>query len=198
MRITRSPIPFRHLGCRLSAVSLAFCLAALFACQQSPGPGEKEEVPITLSEVPVKVLATAEEVCDRIGGVMVVDWFWDIEDQCWECNLHGLPRSAELDITKDAEFSELELVYDLTEVEELLPEVSDRIKEMCRYNHDPLKRTPFIELSLRRLEHLDNIPSLQKAWSLDGVVMEFQCPTGADFEIDAKGMYSTKKLDDLD
>jgi hypothetical protein len=197
-------------------VSLAFCLLSLFACQHSPGtgekeaapimdlpsftgPGEKEEVPIMPSEVPAEVRATAEDICDRIGEVVVVvDWFWDIEDQCWECSLYGLPRSAELDITKDAGFSELELVYEIAEVEEALPEVADRIKEMCRSEHDPLKRTPFIELSLRRQEHLDSIPSLQQAWSLDGVVMEFQCPTGADFELDAKGMYVTRKLDDLD
>jgi hypothetical protein len=196
-------------------VSLAFCLAALFACQKSPGtvekeavpitnrpiftgPGEKEEVSIMPSEVPAEIRATAEDICDRIGEVVVVDWFWDIEDQCWECSLHGLPRSAELDITKDAKFSELELVYEIAEVEKALPEVADRIKELCRSEHDPLKRTPFIELSLRRQEYLDSIPSLQQAWSLDGVWMEFQCPTGEDFELDAKGIYVTRKLDDLD
>jgi transcription-repair coupling factor (superfamily II helicase) len=84
------------------------------------------------------------------------------------------------------------------EVEEALPEVADRIKELCRFEHDPLKRTPFIELSLRRQEYLDSIPSLQKAWSLDDVVMEFQCPTGTDYEIDANGIYVLRKLDDLD
>jgi hypothetical protein len=196
-------------------VSLTFCLIVLFACQKSPvtgekkamstmnlpfftGPGEKEEVPIMPSEVPADVRATADDICDRIGEVVVVEWFWDIEDQCWECSLHGLPRSAELDITKDAKFSELELAYEIAEVEEALPEVADRMKELCHSEHDPLKRTPFIELSLRRQEHLDSIPSLQQAWSLDGVVMEFQCPTGADFELDAKGIYVTRKLDDLD
>jgi hypothetical protein len=150
------------------------------------------------SEVPAEVRAAAGEICDRIGGAVVVEWFWDLEDQCWECRLHGLPRRAELDITKDAEFSELELAYELAEVEEALPEVADRIKEMCRSKYDPLKRAPFIELSLRRQEHLDTIPGLQQAWSLNGVVMEFQCPNGADFELDAKGMYATRKLDDQD
>ena len=198
MITTRNHSPFRCLFLCFCAVSLVLSLAILCACQRSSSPGEKEEVPTLPSEVPEKIRAAAGEICDRLGGAMVLEWFWDIEDQCWECRLHGLPRSAELDITTDAEFSELELVYDLAEVEDALPDVAKRIKEMCRSEHNPTKGNPFIELSLRRREYLDKIPALQQAWSLDGVVMEFQCPTGADFELDAKGMFVTRKVDDQD
>jgi hypothetical protein len=96
-----------------------------------------------------------------------------------------------LDIRTDGTFSELELAYELAEVEEALPELAEKIRDMCHVDDGM-----FIELSLRREELLNPLPTLAEAWKLSGVVLEFQCPNGRDFEMDARGAVGISQIDD--
>ena len=166
-------------------------LAACLACSSSPGPGEVEETATESSEIPEAVLETADSVARRIGAGHCDAWYWDNEDQDWECTFVGLSRQAELDILPDGGFSELELVYGLEEVERILADEALYIRERCRDDPDVV-----IELSLRREEHLDDVPELAEAWSKSGVVLEFQCPNGVDYEIDALHGGVMRKVDD--
>jgi hypothetical protein len=170
---------------------LTLLLTVVAACSGDPFPGEQEEIPTRAEDVPDVVRAAAAKICERLGGARCQQWFWDTEDQVWEVTLTGLPRRAELDITPDGTFSELELVHELSEVEQVLPDVAKLIKSKCRTDRGIL-----IELSLRREAYLDNIPSLAQAWAMSGVVLEFQAPNGRDFEIDARGMCITRPVDD--
>lgn len=179
-------------------VSFSFVVLAsglLLSCSKPEAqfvrPGEAEESERLPGDVPPIVQATAKDICNRLGGAVVVGWYWDIEDKGWECRLHGLARPAELDITADGKFSELEIFYEFAEVQEALPEVAKKIKQMCQSDAEP-----FIELSLRRLERLDSLPTLKEAWSLSGVVLEFQCKSGADYELDARGLHIDRARDD--
>jgi hypothetical protein len=171
---------------------ILFSLVVLPSCSRSSFPGEQEEVPTDVNDVPIEVRAAADRYCKRLGGARCEQWYWDREDHVWECKLHGLSRAAEIDIEPDGGFSELELVYDFTEVEKILPDMGRTIREKCRGD-----KGVFIELSLRREAFLDDIPELEDAWKMSGVVLEFQCPNGWDFEMDAKGMTISKKVDDL-
>jgi hypothetical protein len=123
---------------------------------------------------------------------MSVAWYWDSEDNVWETTLAGLPRRAELDVEPDGRFSELELVYDLAEVEQVLADVARTIRSKCHADSGI-----FVELSLRREEYLDAISELREAWSKDGVVLEFQGPNRQDFEMDARGMILSHPVDDV-
>ena len=154
-------------------------------------PGETEELERGPDKVPAHVIAAAESVCQRLGGAVIVGWYWDIEEQGWECKLHGLSRTAELDITQAGEFSEIEIVYTFDEVKTILPEVAEQMSQMLHTDE-----APFVELSLRRIEHLDTLPDLKTAWSLSGIVLEFQCTSGPDFELDSKGLYLKRNKDD--
>ena len=53
-----------------------------------------------------------------------------------------------------------------------------------------------LELSLRRPALLADLPTLAEAWTRSGVVLEFQCPNGWDFELDALGTYVSSRVDD--
>jgi hypothetical protein len=185
----------RSPDCRIlgpvAAIMIALFITTIWGCSRSSFPGDQEEVHTDTDDVPSEVLAAAEKYCDRLGKVRIKEWFWDTEDECWECTIVGLSRRAELDIEPDGTFSELELVFEMSEVEKILPEVAKVIQEKSR--NDP---HVFIELSLRREAYLDDIPDLKKAWSLSGIVLEFQCSNGRDFEIDARGMQIKKKVDD--
>lgn len=171
----------------------AACAALLLlaACTQDPLPGQHEERDTPERDVPAVVREAAAAACARLGGARVTAWAWDTEDDAWEAQLAGLPREAELDLLPDGRFSELELVYAFEEVAAALPEVAERIREKCRTDQGLL-----IELSLRREEHLDGPPELAAAWRLDGVVLEFQGPDRADFELDARHMLVTHPVDD--
>lgn len=181
----------RQIGYSIAVILLIIAMAILSACSRSPFPGEQEEIPTKTEDVPARVLAAAVEFCERIGGAQYNEWFWDTEDNVWECTQVGLPRRAELDIAPDGSFSELELVYDFSEVELTLSEVARFIRTKCRTESDTI-----IELSFRREVYLDDIPELKEAWSLSGIVLEFQCPNGRDFEIDTRGMIITRPVDD--
>jgi len=172
-------------------ILLALIMGTLITCSPAPFPGDQEEIPTKAEDVPAEVRAAAAGFCKRLGTARCKAWFWDTEDQVWESTLAGLSRTAELDIAPDGSFSELELVYDLAEVEQVLPDIATLIRAKCRNDPDVL-----IELSLRREAFLDDIPTLKKAWSMSGVVLEFQCSSGRDFEIDARGVCITKKVDD--
>jgi hypothetical protein len=175
----------------IAVILFVLSLAAIAACSKSVIPGEQEEIPTQANDVPDPIRIAAIKFCKRLGRAQREAWFWDVEDQCWECTLSGLSRQAELDINPDGSFSELELVYDFTEVEKALPEVAEMIRNKCR--NEP---GVFIELSFRREEFLDDIPELKQAWSQSGVVLEFQCPNGRDFELDARGRFITRPVDD--
>jgi hypothetical protein len=170
---------------------LVLASGGLPACSDSPFPGEQEEVKAEVEEVPAEVKAAAVGIGHRVGGARCEAWYWDREDEVWECTFDGLSRRAELDIAPDGTFSELELVYGLAEVEQALPDIAEWIRTQCR--DDP---GVYIELSIRREQHLDDIPELAEAWTLSGFVLEIQCPNGRDFEVDSKGMGITKKVDD--
>jgi hypothetical protein len=85
----------------------------------------------------------------------------------------------------------VELVHEFAEVEAALPEVAERIRRFCR-----TREGLFLELSLRREIYLDDVPELREAWSRSGVVLECQCPGGRDVEIDARGVFVQRPLDD--
>jgi hypothetical protein len=171
--------------------SLAILATLVIGCSPAPFPGEKEEVHAATRDVPPEVRAKAVQVCELLGAT-TTEWFWDRESEDWEVVLEGMSRIAELDVLPSGEFSELELVYTLAEVEEILPGVAVSIREKCRDDPDVL-----IELSLRREEYLKDVPDLGFAWTLSGVVLEFQCPNGRDFELDAKNMLIEHPVDDI-
>lgn len=172
---------------------LLFCAtAAIAACNEVAPPGALEERPTAESEVPEAVQLAAAKLCARMGKTSVRDWVWDTEDQNWEVAVVGLPREAELDVLPDGTFSELELVYTLAELDAALPEVAQQVRSRVGERHVK------IELSLRRVEHLDSLPELSTAWKLDGVVLEFQGEGRGDHELDARGMLLTHPVDDHD
>ncbi len=191
MRTQRKLKPGRWISRPAMAILLVLTITALAACPRAPSPGEQEEIRTEAKDVPAKIRVAAVRFGELIGGARCEEWFWDTEDNCWECTLIGLSRRAELDIEQDGSFSELELVYDIAEVEQVLPDMAGFIRTQCRTGSGV-----FIELSLRREAYLRNIPELKKAWSLSGVVLEFQCPNGRDFEVDARGMRIMKPVDD--
>lgn len=181
----------RRLRATLLGMTWIAVVAATAGCSKGPAPGEVEETARATEEVPAAVLDGARAVAGRIGAGGCEAWFWDREDEDWECSFTGLSRKAELDILPDGSFSELELVHDLAEVEQVLEDEATFIRERCRDEPDVV-----IELSLRKEEHLDDIPDLAEAWKLDGIVLEFQCPNGVDYEIDARHKGVMKQLDD--
>jgi hypothetical protein len=187
----RAASPARRFTSRIVAVLAILALESLSACSDSPFPGEREEVKVDASKVPAVVRAAAVGIGHRVGGATCEAWYWDREDSAWECTFVGMSRRAELDINPDGTFSELELVYELAEVEAALPKMAEWIRTHCH-----AETGMFIELSIRREHYLDDIPELAEAWTLSGFVLEIQCANGHDFEVDAKGMVITKKVDD--
>lgn len=175
---------------REAIIVLIACITGS-ACSRGLAPGETEEVSVTEAEVPAVVREAAIAIAARIGAGHCNSWFYDREDQDWECEFTGLARSAELDILPDGSFSELELVYEFEEIEAVLGEEAAYIRENCRNESGVL-----IELSLRREVYLDDIPDLAEAWSMSGVVLEFQCPNGNDFEVDSLHKGIRKRADD--
>jgi hypothetical protein len=151
-----------------------------------------EEVHAAESEVPVVVRAAGERIATQLGGTLG-EWAWDRESLDWEVAVLGLTRQAELDILPDGRFSELELVHSLDEVQAALPRVFQQIQAHC---HDD--RRAFVELSLRREEYLVALPTLAEAWERDGVVLEFQCSNGNDYELDARELLLEHRLDDTE
>lgn len=181
MRPTRPPRP--------SVLALALLLAG---CSRTSQVGGAEETTTAESEVPLVVRSTAQRVCQRLGTATTGRWQWDEESQDWEVQVLGLTRQAELDILPDGRFSELELVHALAEVEAALPEIAATIHQKCR------QESALIELSLRSEAHLDPLPDLKSAWALDAVVLEFQCTSGRDFELDARHLLLEDKIDDVE
>jgi len=174
------------------AIVQAVVVVAVFAaCTPAPEPGDPEEIATSAEKVPEAVSTAAADFGARAGGARCEAWYWDTESEDWECTFVGLDRQAELDVTSEGGFSELELVYEFAEVAEALPDVADLIRGKC---HD--ENGVFIELSLRRDVFLDDIPSLEEAWKASGVVLEFQCASGRDFEVDARKMMITSPVDD--
>ncbi len=174
----------RVLGIVLAALSVTGCV-------EDPLPGQDEERPVAEQDVPAQVRIAAAKACARLGRATVTAWAWDTEDDAWEMQVEGLSRQAELDLNPDGSFSELELVYGFDEVAALLPEVAENIRSKCHTDQGLL-----IELSLRREEYLDSLPGLGEAWRMDGVVLEFQGPGRADYELDARGMLVKHPVDD--
>lgn len=173
---------------------LALILALCSGCSRGSSIDQPEETIKKPEDVPIHIRTAVEGYCKRLGiNVQWRTWMWDSEDDCWECLLRGLGRRAELDVAKDGRFLELELVYDFVEIENALPEVASRILAKCRSRENVL-----IELSLRHDSFLDEVPDLAEAWTMNNVVIEFQCANGSDFEIDAHGKGRVQLMDDLD
>ena len=164
----------------------------LSGCSPAPDLGAQEEVAKARSEVPAAVQVTAARLAERVGGTLSDEWFWDTESEDWECAVVGLPRRAEIDVLPDGRFSELEFVYTRAEVQAALPDAAAFIDHECR--EDP---KVVIELSLRREQLLDPLPTLAEAWDMSGVVIEFQCPNGRDFEFDARFEGFEQRIDDV-
>ncbi len=171
---------------------LALAHLPLVACREGVAPGSLEERPTAESEVPTEVQLAAAKLCARMGKTSVQGWAWDSEDRNWEVAVVGLAREAELDLLPDGSFSELELVYTLAELDAALPDVATQVRSRVG------ERNVKIELSLRRVEHLDTLPELPAAWKLDGVVLEFQGEGRGDHELDARGLVLTHPVDDHD
>jgi hypothetical protein len=153
-----------------------------------------EESAVATEEVTANVREKAGEVCATLGpGVACREWFWDGEDGVWECPVDGLERAAELDITHDARFSELEYVYAFDEVARTVPHMAQMITETCAEQGISL-----VELSVRSEELLDPRPDLAALWSRGGVFLETQCANGYDFEVDPFGAMVAKSDDDID
>lgn len=181
----RYSLPFRS---RLAATLL---ILAAVSCDRTPQRGEPEEIETAPNEVPAAAQVTAARIADRIGG-RADRWYWDTESDDWECSLVGRSRTTELDVGSDGRFAELELIYTFDEIAEALPEIAAEIERLCRGSQGAI-----IELSLRREDLTDPLPSLGEAWRSSGVVIEFQCPNGRDFEMDARRMTVEQKLDDV-
>lgn len=169
--------------------SRSLLLLVLLTCPACGRDGA-EEVQAAESEVPLAVRATGERIATQLGGTLGA-WVWDRESLDWEVAVLGLARQAELDILPDGRFSELELVHGLDELQAALPAVFAQVQSRC---HDD--RRAFVELSLRREEYLAKPPTLAEAWELDGVVLEFQCSNGIDYELDARELVLEHRLDD--
>ena len=172
---------------RLAVLGLA---AGAAACSPDPAPGEQEEVARAVEDVPAVVQVTAARIGERVGAE-ADDWHWDREGDDWEVSLEGLPRAAELDVTPDGGFSELELVFTFEEVEAALPEAAAFIRKTCRGTEGVV-----IELSLREESLLSPLVGLE-AWGQEGVVLEFQCADGGDYEFDARDMVTKQPMDDV-
>lgn len=143
-------------------------------CAPDHRPGAQEEDPKAIEEVPAAVRDGAEAVARRLGQGRCEAWFFDRESQDWECRFVGLSRQAELDILPDGSFSELELVYRLDEFEPALADEAAYIRDRCR--NDP---GVFIELSLRKEEHLDPIRSWRRPGRRTAWFWSFNVPTGS-------------------
>lgn len=173
-----------------SALVAMLLIAGSFPASASSEP---EEVPTPTEKVPLSVRAKAASITAGLGEDVRCDaWFWDTEDDLWECTVVGLDRTAELDIPEPDGFEELELVFTFEEVRESLPYVALTIEETC----EDVRHT-VIELSLRDENRLDVHLDLPHQWSKDDVRIEVQCPNGYDFELDPFGGMTTAADDDV-
>lgn len=174
-----------------AVLSASACLLAV-ACSEVRSAGDKEEVPKSVDDVPAAVQVTAARLAERLGG-SVGAWAWDTESEDWECAVNGLGRAVEMDIRSDGAFDEMEFVFTFDELEAALPDVAKIVSQQCRTEEGAL-----IELSLRREALLVPEPRPAEVWSKSGVVIEFQCANGRDFELDARNMAIESKVDDRD
>ncbi|MGD8375681.1 MAG: hypothetical protein PVF68_06035 [Acidobacteriota bacterium] len=173
-----------------SALVATLLIAGSFVAVASSEP---EEVPTPTENVPLSVREKAASITAGLGEDVRCDaWFWDTEDDLWECTVVGLNRKVELDIPEPAGFEELELVFTFEEVRESLPYVALTIEETC----EDVRHT-VIELSLRDENRLDIDLDLPHQWSKDDVRIEVQCPNGYDFEMDPFGAMTTAADDDV-
>lgn len=179
----------RHTLLRTAAVSASIALLAV-ACSEVKGAGDKEEIPKSVDDVPAAVQVTAARLAERLGG-RVGSWAWDTESEDWECSVEGLDRDVEMDVRTDGTFDEMEFVFTFAELEAALPDIAKVLRDKCRGEDGAV-----IELSLRREELLVPEPFPTELWSKSGVVIEFQCANGRDFEMDARNMVLESKVDD--
>jgi hypothetical protein len=175
------------------AVAALVAVVAL-SCGDAGVENAMEESAVATEDVTAAVREKAVEIGAALGpGVGCREWFWDGEDGAWECPLEGLERTAELDITHDARFSELEFVYSVDEVVQVVPHLAEMITETCGAEGISL-----VELSIRSEELLDPRPDLAALWSRGGVFLEVQCANGYDFEVDPFGAMVATPDDDID
>lgn len=154
----------------------------------------QEEVRTAPQDVPEPIRLKAESVLARVGGdVSCAEWYWDSEDDAWECVVAGHDRALELDLTPEGEFSELEYEFTGEEVLATVPYLAELIESTCE---DPAGAV--IELSMRREEFVGQEPDLSAWWEQDDLFFEVQCPDGYDFEVDAYGTMVTDSDDDVD
>lgn len=184
---------------RAAAVLSSMLLAAvLTACgdgtDQGTRPIEQEETLATTETVPEAVRAKASEIGALLGPGLHCDrWFWDGEDSAWECTLLGHSRAAELDITREADFDELELVVTYAEIERFAPLMAEMILSTCGGSEQMVA-----EISLRSEDLITPKPDFEDLWTEPDVFLEVQCPTGEDFEIDPFGSLITTPDDDVE
>jgi len=142
--------------------ALALLAVALTAC----GGGDdreiveataQEETLATTETLPDTVLAKAMEISALLGPeVHCHRWFWDAEDLVWECTLVGLSRTAELDITPEARFSELELAVTFVEIQRFAPDIAEMIQSTCGSSEQTVA-----ELSMRHVDLISAEPDLE-------------------------------------
>jgi hypothetical protein len=157
-------------------------------------PDDLEEVATAEEEVPTVVRSRAEEILGELGPHVACNaWYWDQEDDVWECTLAGLSRPAELDLEPDGGFSEMEFVMGLGRIELAAPYLDDMIEETCGQPDGVV-----IEVSIRRESDVNAEPDFDALWGTDGVFLEVQCPDGTDFEVDGYGSLVLNPNDDID
>ena len=173
---------------------VALCVSAASSCgAPTAAPEVHEETHVAAPEVPQVVQDKGVEVARRLGrDVRCSEWLWDSEDSVWECVVSGLPRGAEIDVTPEGRFSELELVLDYAELREAVPSVADMLVATCKEPEGTLA-----ELSLRAEALARAEPRLASIWGQNDVFLEIQCPDGHDFEVDPFGALVTTPDDDV-
>jgi hypothetical protein len=179
--------------------ALALLAVALTACgggdnRDTAEVTEQEETLATTETLPDTVLAKAMEINALLGPEVHCDrWFWDDEDSAWECTVVGLSRTAELDITPEARFSELELAVTFVEIQRFAPDIAEMIQSICGSSEQTVA-----ELSMRHVDLISAEPDLEELWTEPDLFLEVQCPGGEDFEIDPFGSLITASDDDVD
>lgn len=157
-------------------------------------PDDVEEIATPAEEVPTVVRSKAEEIVNGLGPHVACDaWYWDQEDEVWECTVIGLTGEAELDVSPDGTFSEMEFVVTLGRVELAAPYLDDMIEETCGHTDDTV-----IELSIRLESLVEGEPEFDRLWGSEGMFVEVQCPDGTDFEVDSYGSLVLNPDDDID
>lgn len=157
-------------------------------------PEDVDDVLTAAEDVPEAVRTRAAEFLAVLGeGRTCSAWYWDAEDNAWECEIAGADYAKELDLGPDGAFQEVEYAFAGEQAIAEAPGLAEMILSSC---DDPAGAE--VEMSMRREELLATDPNLANWWEQDGIMFEVECPDGYEFEIDGFGVYVTDDDDDVD